>query len=156
VAVFVSTTKADTAPEIPLPQLATSRFVELSLAEEKLVNAAANGTAADCSELSGEHRKIRGKLFSWLCTDRDASAQVTYRGISVVGAEIEGLVDLQWAKLSSPLLAQRCAFDALIILEGSHLVSLNLAASSIRGMRAENLIIERGVILVTASNLREE
>jgi hypothetical protein len=115
VAVFVSTTKADTAPQIPLPQLAATRFVELSLAEEKLVNAAANGTAADCSELSGEHRKIRGKLFSWLCTDRDASAQVTYRGISVLGAEIEGLVDLESAKLSSPLLAQRCAFDALIM-----------------------------------------
>jgi hypothetical protein len=138
---------ADTHATLKLLELAASRFYSISPAEQKFFDAAADGKDADCSKLSGEHRVIRAKLFSWLCTDPDASAQVTYRGVSILGAEIDGEVDLEWAKISFPLRIGQCVFKEAIVLRSSHLVSLNLATSSIRNLRAENLVTERDVTL---------
>ena len=147
VAVFVSTTKADTAPPIPLPQLAASRFVKLSLAEEKLVNAAANGTAADCSKLSREDRIIRGDLLSWLCTNPQASVQLTDRGVSVLGAEIAGKVDLEWAKISFPIVASQCAFKDPVILSHSDIAFLSFIGSSVTDLKADASYFEGSIYL---------
>jgi hypothetical protein len=70
------TAKAETAPQISLPQLVANRFGKLSQAERRLVSAAADGGTADCTNLSGDDKNIRGDLLSWLCTNPDASAQV--------------------------------------------------------------------------------
>src|SRR5260370_695950 len=138
---------ADTPATLKLLELAASRFDSISAAEQKLFDAAADGKDADCSNLSGEHRVIRAKLFSWLCTNPDASAQLTYRGVSILEAKIDGEVDLEWAKISFPLRIRQCVFKEAIVLRSSHLVSLDLATSSIRNLRAENLVTERDVTL---------
>jgi hypothetical protein len=138
---------ADT-PAIPkLLEFAASRFSAISPAEQKLFYATADGKVADCTCLLDEDRTIQSDCLLWLCTNPDASAQVTYRGVSVFGAEIDGELDLEWAKISFPLWAQRCVFKGSIVLQNSHLVSLNLATSSIKNLRAENLITEHDVTL---------
>jgi hypothetical protein len=76
----------DTATIPTLLQLAASRFANISPAEQKLLEAATNGKDADCTSLSEKDRIIRGDLLSWLCKNQDASAQVTYRGVSIVSA----------------------------------------------------------------------
>jgi hypothetical protein len=87
VSAFTATTMAETAPQTLLPQLMANRFGKLSLAEERLANAAAKGETTDCiTDLSGDDRIVRGDLLSWLCTDPSASAQLTYRGVSIFGA----------------------------------------------------------------------
>jgi hypothetical protein len=132
VSAFTATIMAESAPQTLLPQLMANRFGKLSLAEERLANAAAKGETADCiTDLSADDRIIRGDLLSWLCTDPSASAQLTYRGISIVGAEIQGKVDLEWARISFPIGAFECVFKDAIILSRSHITSLSLGRSSV-------------------------
>ncbi len=136
VAAFASTTNAETAPQIPLPKLATDRFGKLSLAEEMLARAVANGETADRSELSGEDRIIRGELLSWLCTNPDATARVTYRGISISGAQIIKETNLEWAKIPFPLSLVECVFLDVIFLNHGHIAALDLSGSSVPALDA--------------------
>jgi len=94
VASLASSTAAEIASQIPLHQLVVDRFGKLSLAEEKLVDAATDGKTADCTDMSGDAKNIRGDLLSWLCTNPQATAQLTYRGISITGAQVVNKVDL--------------------------------------------------------------
>lgn len=94
-------TKADIAAQATLLQLVANHFGKLSPAEERLVKTAANGETAKCTDLSGDDKRIRGDLLSWLCTNPDASARVTYRGISVEGAEVVEEVGIKRGKVSS-------------------------------------------------------
>jgi hypothetical protein len=101
---FAAPTESESAPKISLTDLLVSRFGDLSLAERRLVAATELGVPADCSGLSGDDKNIRGDLLAWLCTNPQATAQLTYRGICMVDAKISGKVDLQWAKISFPLI----------------------------------------------------
>lgn len=147
VSVFTSTTKAETTLPIPLPCLVKDRFGNLSSAEKRLVKQATEGEAADCMDLSGDDKNIRGDLFSWLCTDPQATAQLTYRGISLVGAEIAGEVNLEWAKISFPIKARQCVFRDAIILSNSHVAFLSLEGSSVTSLTADSTHFDGGVHL---------
>src|SRR5271166_2504661 len=111
---------AGTAHRPTLPELAANRFgQDIWPAEEKLLEAAANGKDADCTSILEKDRIVRGDRLSWLCTNQDASAHVTYRGISIIGAQIEGELDLAWGKISFPLRTRQCFFKESIILQNS-------------------------------------
>lgn len=139
--------KPDTAAQATLLQLVANHFCKLSLAEEMLVNAAANGETAHCTALSGNDKNIRGDLLSWLCTDPQATAQVTYRGISVVGAEVVKEVDLKWAKISFPIRASDCVFNDGIDLANSHIAFLGLTNSIVTDLEASEAHFEGSVDL---------
>jgi hypothetical protein len=136
VAVVAAAAKGEIAAEAGLHRLVESRFGKLSLAEESLVRAVAEGEKADCGRLSGEDRIIRGDLFSWICTDRNSSAQLTHRGVSLVGAEIVKELNLEWAKISFPITASQCVFKDTIILSHSRIAFLSLADSSVNYVEA--------------------
>jgi hypothetical protein len=138
---------ADTPVTMKLLELAASRFDTISPAEQKLFDAAADGKDADCMCLLEKDRIIRGDRLLWLCTNPDASVQVTYRGVSVLGAKIDGEVNLEWAKISFPLKIRQCEFTEGINLQNSHLASFDLADTSIKDLRAEQLVVERNVAL---------
>src|ERR1700675_1468698 len=147
VTLMVATTMAEPTTKVPLPQLAASRFGHLSAAEEELFEAAVNGEDADCTDLSGEDRVIRGDLLSWLCTNQVASSYVTSAGLSIIGAEIGGEVDMKFAKVPFPILATECVFDETITLPRTHLVALSLIRTAIKGMAASSLDVEQTVFL---------
>ena len=130
-----------------LLELAARHFDAILPAEQKLFDAAAHGTEADCTRLPKKDRRIRAECLCWLCTNPDASAQVTYSGISLLGAEIDGKVNLERAKISFPLRTSQCEFKEAINLTNSHLVSLDLANTSIQDLYANNSKIEENVLL---------
>jgi hypothetical protein len=149
VQVFTSTTKAETAPPIPLLELAGNRFGKLSQAEERLVEASANGKKADCTNLWGDDKSIRGELLSWLCTNPRAAAQLTYYGILIIGAEVVKEVDLSFAKVSFPIMALQCVFRDAIMLNRGHFLFVGLVGGSVSRVEAtgshfENTLILRG------------
>jgi len=138
---------ADVTPRTPLAQLLASRFGELSLSEEKLAQAAPNGETADCSELSGKDRIIRGELLSWVCTNPSASVQLTSRGVSISGAEIVNNMDLEGARIAFPIRGVQCVFRDAIILNDSHVASLDLTGSSVQELNAINTRSEGSLYL---------
>ena len=131
-----------------LRQLATDRFgQDIRRAQLELFEAAANGRDADCTSFPAEDRIIRGDRLAWLCKDPDASAQVTYVGISIIGAEIDGEVNLESAKISFPLLTGQCVFADKIILQNSHVFALYLLGTSIKDLQASGLVVEGSIFL---------
>src|SRR5215469_2220230 len=147
VAVSQSIAKADTAAEVTLPQLAINQFGDISLAERRLLSAAADGYTADCASLSGDDRKIRGELFAWLCINPQATAHLTHRGISITGAEVVSVVDLEWAKIAFPIVAADCAFKDGIDCANSHIAFLNLTDSILTDLKAGEVHIEGSIYL---------
>ncbi len=120
-----------------LLELAGERFGALTEAEEKLFRAVVNGELADCSDKLEENnepngakqwdkktRVIRADRVEWLCTDPEASALVTHKGIHVKGARIDGELDLSYASISFPLDFEKSAFAG----------GINLQYAEIRGL----------------------
>jgi hypothetical protein len=151
---------APVPPDAKLLELAKNHFSEgISPAEEKLFRAAANGEDADYSQEGGDGadpakaagwktvRVIRSDRLRWLCTDPVASDLVSCRGISIIGAHIDGVLDLQWARIPYPLQMRRCAFTEKLILERSHLRSLNLQAAFVKELAAAGLNVDESVTM---------
>src|SRR5258707_61177 len=143
----IAVSAVDFIPGPPLTQLVTNRFGKLSLAEERLIDAAANGETADCTGLSGDDKNIRGDLLSWLCTNPQATAQLTYHGVGVVGAVIEKEFNLEWAKIEFPIRAWNCVFRDAFNLNNSHMSFLSLAGSSVKELDANTAHFEGSVHL---------
>jgi sRNA-binding regulator protein Hfq len=160
VAVGTANVGGATAAETNLLQLAKERFTnDLSVAEEKLFRAVARGeefhfTTGSAKEDDpanssnwGKDRVIRADRLAWLCTDAAASALVTYRGISISGLRIEGVLDLEWANVAFPISALNCAFKNSILLTECHLCALCLDGTHIKDLRADGLRVERELFL---------
>jgi len=151
---------ASPPPDAKLLELAKSHFNEdIGPSEEKLFRAAANGEDADCGQGAGDEadpakaagwetgRVIRSDRLKWLCTDPAASELVSSRGISILGARIDGVLNLQWARITYPLQMRRCAFTQKLILERSHLRSLNLHATWVKELGAARLTVDESVTM---------
>src|SRR5271166_679479 len=130
-----------------LLNLTEQRFPHVSAAERKLVEAAADGTDADCAAPSGEDCVIRAEVLSWLCIDLDVSKQVTSRGVSISGATIRGRFNLERAKISYPFQIVASVFEDCINLRDTHLVYLNLRGTHVPGLSLVGAEIERSVYL---------
>src|SRR5271165_6931846 len=128
-----ATTNEEAASEMLL-QLATDRFGKLSIGERRLVNAGAKGFTAACQYLSEGDNNIRGELLAWVWTNPKATAQLTYRGISITGAEIITLVNIEWAKISFPIMLSDCVLKDGISLMHSDMVHLSLRNSWVAKM----------------------
>src|SRR5271166_1527605 len=77
-------------------QLAKLHFKKDILPGEKAVfDAAQDGEVAYCE--SEPYREIRADRLAWLCTDKQASALVSRKGVQISGATIKRDLDLNWA-----------------------------------------------------------
>jgi hypothetical protein len=104
--VIADTATEDNSVADKLLQLAQKQSISLAPSEEKLFRAAANGKTANYridSENDNDPANaaawlsvhvIRADRLVWLCTDPEASKLVTYRGILVNGARIDGVTSL--------------------------------------------------------------
>jgi hypothetical protein len=150
-----------------LEDLARKKFTDppLSLAEERVVRAASDGTFADCHDLGGgndpekangtpeapdekwlETRNVRADLIRWLCVDREGREQVDPRGIWLGGARIIGPVDLGFSTIPFPLALLRCRLG-LLILQGAKMTTLNLGGSWTEGIFADGFSVEGSLFL---------
>src|SRR4029077_17248755 len=135
---------ADAATSLKLLQLAANHFnQDIWPAEQRLFEAAASGDDADCTDLPVKDRFIRADRLAWLCTNPEASSQVTHRGLLIIGAEIDGSVDVESGRILFPLRTRRCVFREAIVLRNSHLVSLHLEETSVKDLIADWLVVEQ-------------
>ena len=142
-----------------LPKLAQSKFGSLNEAEEKLFWAVAKGEIADYRVKSGEEndpanadkwsesRVLKASRLEWLCTDAHAIALVTRFGIAVVGARVEGELDLSFSKILFPLKLDRCAFQSKINTPYAQMCLLSLEGSHTRAIIADGLKVEGSLFL---------
>jgi hypothetical protein len=94
----------------------------------------------------GKDRIIRAEWIVWLCTDPKASGLVTSHGIEIIGARVDGVLDLAWAKIQFPLRATECAFTDDLILNQSSLRCLELQTTEIEGLQGDGLSVERDLV----------
>ena len=104
----------------------------LSQCEEKLLKTAENGGVADCRSQNttqndpataacwGQERQIRSDLIEWLGHDPNAKGKVRDTGIQILGARIQGNVNLSYANLSFPLIIKQSAIPDNFILVNAH------------------------------------
>ena len=108
---------ADNATSLKVLDLAAARFHDIWPAERILFETAASGKHPDFTLGEAKDRIIRADRISWVCANPEASAQVTYRGLSITGAAIDGEVDLSWAKVPFPLKMEQCVFKGAVNLK---------------------------------------
>src|SRR5271165_5088727 len=130
-----------------LLDLAEQRFHNVSAAEGKLMEAAVDGTDADCTAPSDEDRVIRAELLAWLCVDLDVSKQVTSRGVSISKATIRGKLNLERATIPFPLRIVDTVFENSVNLDDTHLLYLSLSGTHVPGLSLAGAEIERSVYL---------
>jgi len=145
--------------EIELLKLAKERYTNLSPAEEKFFRAVAKGEPADFSGASDEEndpshadkwpaeRALNADRLAWLCTNSAASKLVTHRGILVLGAQVNGILNLEWTDITFPLNMRNCAFSGSILLNQANLSSLDLFGTHIKDLRADGAKFEGTVFL---------
>jgi hypothetical protein len=68
-------------------------------------------------------------------------------GIIVVGAEIDGKVDLEWARISFAIRAKNCVFRDAIVLNYGQVAFLNLGGSTVKQLEANGTQFEESVLL---------
>jgi len=132
---------------------------ELSPADQKLFESVAAGKPADYSaeadeengpaaaEKGGADRVLDAERIGWLCTDRQASALVTHRGIIVEGARIDGKLDLAFAEIGFRLAMMKCAVPGGINLEHTAIRALNLVGTHTGPIFADGMKVEGDVFL---------
>jgi len=139
--------------------LAKAAFPDLTNSERKVVEAAAKGEDADFqsddpekddparSETWPDERKVRASVLRWLCTDAAARRLVDPKGLCVVGARIEGRLDLSFAKIPFPLGLLSSAIPKGISLLHTRTVSISLVGTHMGPISADGLTAEGGVFL---------
>lgn len=138
-----------------LVEMACNKFGALTEAETLLLQKVVNGEVADCNcspEKDNEPNDIRtgvirAKLVVWLCTDTKASTMVTYKGIRVKRACIDGELDLSYAKITFPLVFKKSNFLEKISLNYAEISELNLEGTSTRAIDANSVRIDGAVRL---------
>ena len=124
---------------------AQEKELKLLETEKKLLTSVAEGKDADYSSTDkaendpkkgdtwDQSRSPNVDIIIWLCTDKEAISYLTHRGISIIGAKIDGRLDLDFIDLDIPLIFRHCYFTQeiklrcakvkLLDFSGSHIVS---------------------------------
>jgi hypothetical protein len=136
----------DITPTAILSEI-SMRYGDISPAENRLVQATADAEDANCSDLSAGHRVIRGKVLSWFCSTMASASIPPQRGVSIIGADIDGKVDFAWAKIPFPILATNCTFQDAIILTRARFLFLSLSKSTVKELVANGARFEDCLLL---------
>jgi hypothetical protein len=132
------------------PDAATwARFAPLRDAEWQLVQACATGEIAKIGlrrpEAASAETRLRASFLAWvLC------GGLPLRGgrLELVGAHIEGRLDLGDAHIAASVWFYRCRFDAPVLLDGAHVVgSVTFAGCRLQGLLADGCRIGKDLAI---------
>ena len=138
-----------------LIRLAEKKFSQLTDADKKLFDAVARHEVAnfksDVDELNQPEsaekwepeRTLKADRIVWLLTTPVASKLLSFRGLRISGAKIEGELNLEYANVSVPLIFDTCAFTEPLILKKSKLKELQLKGSYVSGIQAEKIRVKK-------------
>src|SRR5439155_127073 len=148
-------------PRPTLLDLAKTKFAprELTDAEQKLFTNTERGEPA--SALTGDDKQddpasaanwpdarvVHAECLAWLCTDREASRRVTFRGIQIHGMRIDGKLDLEFAQAPFPFWTWKCAFTNEIVLRHAHFPALYLQFTHVKSIDADGAKIDGNIFL---------
>ena len=139
--------------------LAKQHFGKLTQAETKLFKTEANGQFADYQvgdkkkddpaqgDQWGKTRTLRADRIEWLCTNTQASRYIGHKGIQILGAKIEGELDLLFARIAFPIVLLSCRVVAPMDFKYSKVGGLFFNGSLIAGLAADGLTTEGGINL---------
>lgn len=156
----MSTASHDVAEDSPAGVLDLSAFEPLRPAEELLLRAYLNEDIARV----GLRRPIvpisditvRGSFVAHLARG-STDARFTPKSVQLVGAWIEGRVDLRDAHVPEPLWFYRCVFDATPRLDGARVSgNVSFAGCLLPGLRADDAVIGGVLALNSGCVVRTE
>jgi hypothetical protein len=142
-----------------LIELARQQFGALTQAEEKLFRGAARGDSVDYndgskekndpngSEAWGPDRVLKADRIVWLCTDEEASRGLTFRGLHIKGARIEGELALEYSIVPFPLRLICCAIPGGMNIQHAELAMLHLDGTHIGPIKGDGLTVKGDVFL---------
>ena len=105
-----------------------------------------------------EHRTVRADLIRWLCEDEEARKLVDQHGIYIVGAWIDGAVDLSYLHINFPVILRKCSIPDGIKVTSAEISDLELVGSWIgeeltgapgqeKALNGEGLTVHGNVLL---------
>lgn len=112
-----------------------SDFEPLRPGEAKLLSACAWGTHP---ALAGDG-PIRAEFVRFLVLGGDAQAPIHEKGVKIVDADIEGILDLSGCAASGPVVLIDCRFDSAFLCRDAALVGLTLSGSKLKLLDADRL-----------------
>lgn len=150
-----------TQPKPSLLDLAKKKFAPRSLteAEAKLFVDTEKGDVASMLPVNGQaddpaeaknwpnNRTLDASTLAWLCTDPEALALVTHRGIQISGMRIVGDLNFSDVKITFPIIAKNCFFEGDILLMDAQLRSLAMERCLLQKLDATRARFD-GVVLL--------
>src|SRR5229473_3796938 len=114
---------------------------------------------AKATEYDWRHRRsVRADLIRWLCEDEEARKLVDQHGIHIVGAWIDGAVDLSYLHINFPIILRKCSIPKGIKVTSAEMSDLELVGSWIgedltgapgqeKALNGEDLTVHGNVLL---------
>lgn len=129
-----------------------AEFQPLKPAEQKLLAACRQGEFANVSdkrpEAANDNNTVRAAFLRFLALGGDEQAPVHEHGVQLKGAWVEGVLDLDGARILRRLGLQDCHFSDVPLLRDSRIYgTLNLTGSHVNGLDADRMVCDGSVFL---------
>jgi len=98
----------------------------------------------------GEDRILSADRIVWLCTNKRAIEYVTYEGLSVKGALIEGTFDLNFAEIPFPLFLEACRIKSRVLFVEAETRRLEFTGTHVDGIEAAGINVRGGLSLTNS------
>ena len=92
-------------------------------------------------------KPLRASTLNWLCTNSEAVALLTHRGVILENYELIGRVDLRFGRLQFPLIFRNCRMQEGIELHDAHIHELHVVGSEVAVFHADGMVVENDVLL---------
>lgn len=139
-------------------RLAEKKFSALKPSDKRLFKDVAEGQPADFSEgvperddpakarQWGNGRVLTADRLVWLCQESAALSKISGFGIQIVGARIEGDIDLRCSVIPFPLVFKKCALSGNVNLAGSDIHFLDFSGSHVCSIDCTASKIDEGIL----------
>ncbi|MFI3217685.1 MAG: hypothetical protein QX189_01000 [Methylococcales bacterium] len=126
-------------------------FDELKPAEQKLLEACRKGELANISETRPEkadkNNIVRANFVRFLALGGDEYAPVHENGVRLLGAWVEGELNLESATLPHDLLLGKCHLRNIVMRHSNIRGSIKFVGSQVQGIEADGMRCSAGVFL---------
>ena len=129
-----------------------AEFQPLKAAEQKLLEACRQGEfakiAEECPEAANDSNTVRAVFLRFLALGGDERNPLHEHGVALMGAWVEGVLDLAGTHIPRSLVLNRCRFSGVPLLYDSRIHgTLSLVGSHVNGLKADRMICDGGVFL---------
>ena len=95
----------------------------------------------------GDERVLRAKVLEWFCREKSVRDRISDRGIRILGARIDGKVDLSNLEFGLPLFLHQCVISEDFSASEAQFEILSFQGSKIASLAADGIHISRDLSL---------